>query len=210
MSQLEHIEAIERRLWSAADTLRANSSHASNEYFLPVMGLVFLRHAYSRYLAVKDDIEANLPTRGGVKRALTKEDFSQQSAIFLRLRGLEKNSTTIHLAKMNLAVHGLEGDIQQAITYYEDPHELVAWILTKINVEYIIKHVRREERPELPEEVLREAVANAVAHRDYRSTANVQIYVFKDRIEIVSPGGLPAGMEEARTDERRGFSAFGL
>ena len=41
--QLEHIEAIERRLWSAADTLRANSNYASNEYFLPVMGLVFLR-----------------------------------------------------------------------------------------------------------------------------------------------------------------------
>ena len=54
-----------------------------------------------------------------------------------------------------------------------------------------------EERPELPEEALREAVANAVAHRDYRSTANVQIYVFRDRIEIVSPGGLPAGMTEA-------------
>ena len=36
MAQLEHIEAIERRLWSAADTLRANSSYASNEYFLPV------------------------------------------------------------------------------------------------------------------------------------------------------------------------------
>ena len=75
--------------------------------------------------------------------------------------------------------------------------DAVAWILTKINVEFIIKHVRREERPELPEEALREAVANAVAHRDYRSTANVQMYVFKDRIEIVSPGGLPAGMTEA-------------
>ena len=75
--------------------------------------------------------------------------------------------------------------------------DAVAWILTKINVEFIIKHVRREERPELPEEALREAVANAVAHRDYRSTANVQVYVFKDRIEIVSPGGLPAGMTEA-------------
>ncbi len=73
MAHLEHIEAIEKRLWSAADTLRANSNYASNEYFLPVMGLVFLRHAYSRYLAVKDDIEANLPTRGGKKRALTKE-----------------------------------------------------------------------------------------------------------------------------------------
>ena len=75
--------------------------------------------------------------------------------------------------------------------------DAVAWILTKINVEFIIKHVRREERPELPEEALREAVANAVAHRDYRSTANVQTYVFKDRIEIVSPGGLPEGMTEA-------------
>ncbi len=73
----------------------------------------------------------------------------------------------------------------------------VAWILTKINVEFVIKHVQREERPELPEEALREAVANAVAHRDYRSTANVQIYVFKNRIEIVSPGGLPAGMRKA-------------
>jgi hypothetical protein len=50
MAQLEHIEAIEKRLWSAADTLRANSNYASNEYFLPVMGLVFLRHAYSRFL----------------------------------------------------------------------------------------------------------------------------------------------------------------
>ena len=75
--------------------------------------------------------------------------------------------------------------------------DAVAWILTKINVEFIIEHVRRQERPELPVEALREAVANAVAHRDYRSTANVQIYVFKDRIEIVSPGGLPAGMTGA-------------
>ena len=270
MPQLEHIEAIENRLWGAADNLRANSTYASNEYFLPVMGLVFLRYAYSRYLSVKDDIEANLPTRGGKKRALTKEDFSQKNAIYLRpnaqfdhlvalpdsedrakaviaamdaieadyeslrgalpkseyqeldndvlgqllrtlnpdelkqvsgdvfgriyeyfltqfaddkahddgefftpvslvsliahvlepdcgtvldpacgsggmfvqsartveehgqhpteqltFRGIEKNATTIRLARMNLAVHGLEGDIRQAITYYEDPHELL-------------------------------------------------------------------------------------
>jgi type I restriction-modification system DNA methylase subunit/very-short-patch-repair endonuclease len=270
MAQLEHIEAIERRLWSAADTLRANSNYASNEYFLPVMGLVFLRHAYSRFLGVKDAIEASLPTRGGKIRPLSKEDFSQKNAIFLQPKaqfdtlvalpdnadrakaiidamesieadyenlrgvlpkseyqeldnavlgqllrtlnpeelkqvsgdvfgriyeyfltqfadqkahdggefftpvslvslianviepaggtvldpacgsggmfvqsarvverrhenptekltfyGLEKNATTIRLAKMNLAVHGLEGDIQKAITYYEDPHELL-------------------------------------------------------------------------------------
>jgi type I restriction enzyme M protein len=84
MAQLENIEAIEKRLWSAADTLRANSNYASNEYFMPVMGLIFLRHAYSRYLAVKDQIEANLPTRGGKKRPLTKEDFSQKNSIFLQ------------------------------------------------------------------------------------------------------------------------------
>ncbi|MBN1125182.1 MAG: N-6 DNA methylase [Sedimentisphaerales bacterium] len=270
MVQLEHIEAIEKRLWNAADTLRANSNYASNEYFLPVMGLIFLRHAYSRFLGVKDAIEAKLPKRGGKKRALTKEDFSQKSAIFLQPKaqfdhlvelpdgedrakaiieamesieedyenlrgilpkneyqeldndvlgqllrtlnpdqlkrvsgdvfgriyeyfltqfadqkahdggefftpvslvslianvlepqsgtvldpacgsggmfvqsarfverqhesptekltfyGLEKNATTIRLAKMNLAVHGLEGDIQKAITYYEDPQELL-------------------------------------------------------------------------------------
>lgn len=86
MSQLEHIEAIEKRLWSAADNLRANSNYASNEYFLPVMGLVFLRHAFSRYLTVKGKIEPKLPSRGGKTRALTKEDFSQQSAIFLRTK----------------------------------------------------------------------------------------------------------------------------
>jgi type I restriction enzyme M protein len=268
-AQLEHIDAIEKRLWNAADTLRSNSNYASNEYFMPVMGLIFLRHAYSRFLAVKDEIEANMPMRGGKTRALAKEDFSRKSAIFLRpaaqfdhlvgltdsddrakaiidamesieadyetLRGvlpkaeyqeldnavlgqllrtlnpeelkrssgdvfgriyeyfltqfadlkahdngefftpvslvslianviepaggvvldpacgsggmfvqsahfverrhanpaekltfygLEKNATTIRLAKMNLAVHGLEGNIQKAITYYEDPHEL--------------------------------------------------------------------------------------
>lgn len=41
-------------------------------------------HAYSRYLMVKEKIESNLPSRGGKMRVLTKEDLSQQSAIFLR------------------------------------------------------------------------------------------------------------------------------
>lgn len=271
MAQLENIEAIEKRLWNAADTLRANSNYASNEYFMPVMGLIFLRHAYSRYLAVREDVVAALPRRGGKTPEPKKEDFSRKGAIYLRpeaqfdtlvalpdsadraraierametieedyqsLRGvlpkgeyqeldnavlgqllrtlnpdelkqasgdifgriyeyfltqfanqgahdggefftpvslvqmivnviepdhgkvidpacgsggmfvqsahfverqhqnptekltfygLEKNATTIRLAKMNLAVHGLTGDIQKAISYYDDPHELLA------------------------------------------------------------------------------------
>jgi type I restriction enzyme M protein len=50
---INNIEAVEKRLWTAADQLRANSDFASNECFMPVMGLIFLRHAYSRYLAVR-------------------------------------------------------------------------------------------------------------------------------------------------------------
>lgn len=80
---MEDIGALERRLWSSADTLRANSPFASNEYFLPVMGLIFLRHAYSRFIMVKEQIEAVLPMRGGNVRSLTKEDFSQKGAIYL-------------------------------------------------------------------------------------------------------------------------------
>jgi len=83
MQQLQQIEAIEKRLWKAADTMRSNSELASNEYFMPVMGLIFLRHAYSRYLTTRVEIEETLPTRGGKTRALTKEDFSGRGAIFL-------------------------------------------------------------------------------------------------------------------------------
>lgn len=51
---------------------------------MPVMGLIFLRHAYSRYLAVKPEIEAGLPSRGGLRPELRKEDFTSRGAIFLR------------------------------------------------------------------------------------------------------------------------------
>jgi len=45
-------------------------------------------------------------------------------------------------------------------------------------------------------EALREAVVNGIVHRDYRAAANTQIYIFRDRVEIVTPGGLPPGMRE--------------
>ena len=81
---MEHIGELEKRLWSSADSLRANSNFTSNEYFLPVTGLIFLRHAYSRFLKIKEEIELTLPKRGGKVRPLSKEDFSQKGAIFLR------------------------------------------------------------------------------------------------------------------------------
>ncbi len=74
--------------------------------------------------------------------------------------------------------------------------DCVAYLQAKLNTA-LIPHARgRDERLELPEDALREALVNAIAHRDYRSTANVQAHIFHDRVEIVTPGGLPAGMRE--------------
>jgi type I restriction enzyme M protein len=116
-TQLEHLGEIEKRLWTGADTLRANSNFASNEYFLPVMGLIFLRHAYSRFLRVKAEIEDSLPSRGGKRRELTKEDFSRKGAIFLREKAqfdyLVARPDSVDRAKAVIdAMTLIEGDYQ--------------------------------------------------------------------------------------------------
>ena len=50
---LQGIEKFEAELWKIADNLRANSNLASNEYFMPIMGLIFLRQATNRYYAAQ-------------------------------------------------------------------------------------------------------------------------------------------------------------
>ena len=77
------IKKIEKDLWEAADKLRANSKLTASEYSMPVLGLIFLRHAYNRFLVVKEEIEATLPSRNGRKRPVTKEDFMSKSAIYI-------------------------------------------------------------------------------------------------------------------------------
>lgn len=74
--------------------------------------------------------------------------------------------------------------------------EVLAWVLRRINVQFTIWGEDAAGRPELPEEALRETLVNAVAHRDYRSRNHVRVRVFKDRVVINSPGGLPEGMSE--------------
>ena len=66
---MENLSQLESELWEAADLLRANSKLTAAEYSLPVLGLIFLRHAYNRFLAVKADIEPGLPLE-----AYTPED----------------------------------------------------------------------------------------------------------------------------------------
>ncbi len=81
---MDTLEQLERRLWGAADLLRANSNLNSSEYMMPVLGIIFLRHAYSRYLAVKAKVEPTLPMRGGVRLPLAKEHFTREAALYLR------------------------------------------------------------------------------------------------------------------------------
>lgn len=69
-----------------------------------------------------------------------------------------------------------------------------AWQVTieEMRVEAVVDGLRREERPEYPKFALREALVNAVCHRDYRlSGRRVEVRMYEDRLEVISPGGLP-------------------
>lgn len=79
----DSIKKLEEILWKSADDLRANSKISSTEYFMPVLGLIFLRYAYSRFKKVEAEILPTLPSRGGKTRPITADDFKGHSAIFL-------------------------------------------------------------------------------------------------------------------------------
>jgi ATP-dependent DNA helicase RecG len=69
-----------------------------------------------------------------------------------------------------------------------------AWqiLWEKMRVAAVVKGLVREEKGEYPSFAVREALVNAVCHRDYRLTGRrIEIRVFDDRMEVISPGGLP-------------------
>ena len=76
--------------------------------------------------------------------------------------------------------------------------DAIMFVKRHTNMEYKIEKLRREEIPEIPDIALREAIVNAVCHRDYfEKGANVMIEIFDDRVEISNPGGLPSGLAAA-------------
>lgn len=82
--QGKQLRKLEAELWRAADQLRANSKLTASEYSMPVLGLIFLRHAYNRFQKVKVEVEKDLPVhpqRG--RRPVTKKDFEERNAMFL-------------------------------------------------------------------------------------------------------------------------------
>lgn len=78
-----NIKKLESELWESADLLRASSKLTSNQYCMPVLGLIFLRYAYSRFKMVEAEILKNRPSRGGRVMPVEASDFAAKSALFL-------------------------------------------------------------------------------------------------------------------------------
>jgi type I restriction enzyme M protein len=80
---LSNIEQLETDLWAAADNLRANSKLTSSEYCMPVLGVIFLRHATNRYDIAAAQIATEQAAGKMPKRSLVKGDFLKRRALML-------------------------------------------------------------------------------------------------------------------------------
>ena len=78
-----NIRKLENELWEAADALRAGSKLTSNQYCMPVLGLIFLRYAYSRFKLVEAEILKDRPMRNGHAMPVEASDFKAKSALYL-------------------------------------------------------------------------------------------------------------------------------
>jgi len=72
--------------------------------------------------------------------------------------------------------------------------QAVRFVLDNIKVGGYIEGIFREDVPEYPHEAIREAIVNAVVHRDYSQSTKILIRMFDDRLEIDNAGGLPSGI----------------
>ena len=77
------IRKLESDLWEAADLLRQGSKLTSQQYCMPVLGLLFLRYAYSRYKRVEEEILKDRPIRKGRVMPVESSDFAEKSALYL-------------------------------------------------------------------------------------------------------------------------------
>lgn len=80
---LQDISRFEAGLWKVADNLRANSNLASNEYFMPILGLIFLRQATNRYYAALAAIKVDQEAGKMPNRPLVEADFTRRRALNL-------------------------------------------------------------------------------------------------------------------------------
>ncbi|WP_343089314.1 Fic family protein [Methanocalculus natronophilus] len=99
---------------------------------------------------------------------------------------LFKGTVKVHILDRKDFDGGIIADIEDALRFIE----------RNTRTAYRIEKLQREDIPEYPMAALREAITNAVMHRDwFLEGANVFVEIFTDRIEVSSPGGLPKGMQ---------------
>ena len=124
MANNVNVKKLEADLWESADLLRAGSKLTSNQYCMPVLGLIFLRYAYSRFKLVEREILKDRPVRGGRVLPVEQSDFAEKSALFL-----PKEAQYNYLVNLpaNIPEQGLTGVIKsgdEANTFYHDAHNL--------------------------------------------------------------------------------------
>ena len=83
MTDKINIRKLEADLWESADLLRAGSKLTSSQYCMPVLALLFLRYAYSRFKMVEAELLKNRPSRGGRIMPVEPSDFAAKSALYL-------------------------------------------------------------------------------------------------------------------------------
>ncbi len=78
------------------------------------------------------------------------------------------------------------------------------WLQLKESIKYLksslrrfktIRGIKREEKPEIPIEIIREGIANAIIHRNYLDTRETMIFIFPTKIQIINPGSFPPGVD---------------
>lgn len=112
------IKKLEVDLWESADLLRAGSKLTSNQYCMPVLGLLFLRYAYSRFKMVEEEILKNRPVRNGRKMPVEAKDFAAKSALYLPemaqynwLINLPENVVSLELKNISGQTMGSLGEV---------------------------------------------------------------------------------------------------
>ena len=134
-----NIRKLEAELWESADLLRAGSKLTSNQYCMPVLGLIFLRYAYSRFKLVEAEILKDRPVRNGRVLPVEESDFASRSALFLPreaqyayLVELPENIPAAGLTNRNGQVMNSLGEaVNNAMELVEGQSEQLSGVLPK-------------------------------------------------------------------------------
>lgn len=125
MTDKINIRKLEADLWESADLLRAESKLTSSQYCMPVLALIFLRYAYSRYKKVEAELQKNRPSRGGKVMPLEASDFAAKSALYL-----PREAQFDHLVNLS-GDQNLGEAVNHAMNLIEEQSEQLKGVLPK-------------------------------------------------------------------------------